>query len=242
MAETDEDEGLMGGIMGSLKVIELQLVAFILVFSAGGLVPLVDLLSPVVVSLYLLALARWAFPSYRKRSAGAGRVRSRPDRARRSTLYELYVMLGTTVGLFLPLSYVLGGFARGDREAVRCATPHLFLLSFEILSEHLMSSLSFFSAPVKALVPLMYGVRRVFLLLDWNQAIFERFKLPPQSARFQERAWVWFGRGLALANLVYFTLNLFCFLIPRLLPRSFERYFRERGEAAQEQNKGTKSE
>lgn len=46
----------------------------------------------------------------------------------------------------------------------------------------------------------------------------------------QDIAWYWFGKGLAVANLVYFSINVFCFLIPRFLPRAFERYFRERDE------------
>lgn len=31
-------------------------------------------------------------------------------------------------------------------------------------------------------------------------------------------------------NMAYFSVNLFCFLIPRFLPRAFERYFKERDE------------
>lgn len=46
----------------------------------------------------------------------------------------------------------------------------------------------------------------------------------------QDKAWFWFGRVLAVANLVYFSINLFGFLIPRFLPRAFKRYFQERGE------------
>ena len=46
----------------------------------------------------------------------------------------------------------------------------------------------------------------------------------------QDIAWYWFGRSLALANLAYFSINLFGFLIPRFLPRAFERYFKETGE------------
>lgn len=40
--------------------------------------------------------------------------------------------------------------------------------------------------------------------------------------------WYWFGRILAVLNMAYFSVNLFCFLIPRFLPRAFERYFKER--------------
>lgn len=34
-----------------------------------------------------------------------------------------------------------------------------------------------------------------------------------------------------MANLVYFSVNLFGFLIPRFLPRAFEQYFNEKGES-----------
>lgn len=46
----------------------------------------------------------------------------------------------------------------------------------------------------------------------------------------QDVAWFWFGRSLAVANLGYFAVNLFVFLIPKFLPWAFEKYFRERDE------------
>ncbi|GJZ43887.1 hypothetical protein Tco_0591142 [Tanacetum coccineum] len=56
-----QQQTTVGGIMGSLRVIELQLVAFIMVFSASGLVPLFDLAFPVFTTVYLLILSRLAF-------------------------------------------------------------------------------------------------------------------------------------------------------------------------------------
>ncbi|KAJ1401218.1 hypothetical protein SESBI_28884 [Sesbania bispinosa] len=141
----------------------------------------------------------------------------------------MYVVVGTTIGLFLPLAYVLGGFARGDEHAVRSATPHLFLLSFQILTENIISSLSLFSPPVRALVPMIYTIRRIFVDIDWTTNVWIN-KTLPANAPFQDVAWYWFGKGLAVANLGYFSTNLFGFLIPRFLPRAFERYFQERGE------------
>ena len=77
-------------------------------------------------------------------------------------------MVGTTVGLFLPLAYVLGGFARGtDEQAVQLATPHLFLLSFQILTENIISGMGLFLPPVRALVTLLYTVTRTLVLIDW---------------------------------------------------------------------------
>ncbi|XP_011036113.1 PREDICTED: uncharacterized protein LOC105133721 isoform X2 [Populus euphratica] len=213
-----QQNSVVGGVMGSLRAIELQLVAFIMVFSVSGLVPLLDLVFPAFTSAYLLALSRFAFPSY-------GRTSSEIFQG--SRFFRFYVILGTTIALFLPLAYVLGGFARGDDHAVRSATPHLFLLSFQILTENIISGLSLFSPPVRALVPLLYTVRRIFVVIDWINDVWLNKTLP---ANAQDIAWYWFGRSLAVANLAYFSINLFIFLIPKFLPRAFEMYFRERDE------------
>ncbi|XP_019180363.1 PREDICTED: uncharacterized protein LOC109175545 [Ipomoea nil] len=210
------------GIMGSLRVVELQLVAFIMVFSASGLVPLLDLAFPALSSAYLLIISRLAFPSHGGRSGS-------PELFQGGALFRVYVVFGTAVGLFLPLAYVLGGFARGDEHAVRSATPHLFLLSFQILTENIISGWSLFSPPVRAFVPLLYTVRRVFVIMDWIQDVWVNKSLPA-TPDFKDVSWHWFGRGLAVANLVYYSVNLLGFLIPCYLPRAFERYFRERDE------------
>ncbi|XP_047063061.1 uncharacterized protein LOC124670628 [Lolium rigidum] len=221
---------MLGGVMGSLRVIELQLVAFIMVFSMSGLVPLIDLAFPVFTTLYLLVLSRLAFPSLHHKlddDAAATHSAASQEIFRGSTLFQVYVVIGTTVGLFLPLAHVLGGFARGDDAAVRSATPHLFLLSCQILTENIIGSLGIFSPPLRALVPLLYTVRRVFVIVDWVYDVWTN-KLVTRTA--PDKAWVWFGRYLAVANLVYFSINLFVFLIPKFLPRAFETYFHTRDE------------
>lgn len=93
----------------------------------------------------------------------------------------MYVVVGTTIGLFLPLAYVLGGFARSDEHAVRSATPHLFLLSFQILTENVISGLSLFSPPVRALVPVLYTVRRIFVIMDWMKDVWLNKTLPANA-------------------------------------------------------------
>ncbi|KAK9276572.1 hypothetical protein L1049_006107 [Liquidambar formosana] len=218
-----QQQSVVGGVMGSLRVIELQLVAFIMVFSASGLVPLLDLIFPAFTTVYLLILARFAFPAHGSVSSESNEI------FQGSGLFRFYVIVGTTIGLFLPLAYVLGGFARGDEHAVRSATPHLFLLSFQILTENIISGLSLFSPPVRALVPLLYTVRRIFVIMAWVNDVW-RNKTLPANAPFKDIAWYWFGKSLAAANLVYFSINLFGFLIPQFLPKAFERYFMEKDE------------
>ncbi|XVE92082.1 hypothetical protein REPUB_Repub01dG0066700 [Reevesia pubescens] len=221
--QQQQQQSAVGGVMGSLRVIELQLVAFIMVFSISGLVPLLDLVFPAFASTYIIALSRFAFPTHGRVSTGSQEI------FQGSKLFRLYVILGTTIGLFLPLAYVLGGFARGDRNDVRSATPHLFLLSFQILTENVISGMSLFSPPVRSLVPMLYTVRRIFVILDWMHDVW-LIKTLPANAQLKDIAWDWFGKGLAAANLLYFSINLFCFLIPRFLPLAFERYFKERDE------------
>lgn len=170
--QRQEQSTTVGSVMGSLRVIELQLVAFIMVFSASGLVPLLDLVFPAFTSAYLLVLSRLAFPAHGNGSSSTQEI------FQGSKLFRFYVIVGTTIGLFLPLAYVLGGFARGDEEAVRSGTPHLFLLSFQILTENIIGGLSLFSAPVRALVPLLYTVRRLFLIIDWISDVWFTKTLP----------------------------------------------------------------
>jgi len=171
----------LGGMMGSLRMIELQLVAFILVFSASGLIPLLDLVFPALATAYILALSRFAFPSNSSSSGSSGEG---TELFKGSRMFRMYVVVGTTVGLFLPLAYVLGGFARGDEHAVRSATPHLFLLSFQILTENIIGGLSLFSPPVRAMVPMIYTIRRIFVDIDWIHDVW-RNKTLPVNASFQ---------------------------------------------------------
>lgn len=50
----------------------------------------------------------------------------------------------------------------------------------------------------------------------------------------QDQLWIWFGRGLAAMNAIYYSLNLFGFLIPFFLPRAFEQYFHDRDQHLRE--------
>jgi hypothetical protein len=226
------DTAGLGGIMGSLRVIELQLVAFIIVFSASGLVPIVDLVFPVFLTIYAFLLNSLVFPNY-----------GNPESLqvfRGNRLFQVYVILGTVIGLFLPLAYVLGGFARNDQDAVRAATPHLFLLSFQVLSENLISGLNIFSVPVRALLPILYSIRRLFSLNGWVISTWFAANIT-NDVRIQDEYWIWFGRVLSAANAIYYTINTFGFLIPMFLPRAFESYFQDRAEYKKEHPKQEKT-
>lgn len=95
---------------------------------------------------------------------------------------RVYRVVGTVIGLLLPLAYALGGLARGDERAVRSVTPHLFLLSCQILTEIVASGASsLFSPPVIALVPLLYSVRRISIILHWIDDVWVNQTLPVEA-------------------------------------------------------------
>ncbi|KAK1549099.1 hypothetical protein Q3G72_008398 [Acer saccharum] len=91
-----------------------------------------------------------------------------------SKIFKLYVVVGMTVGLFLLLAYVLGSFGRGDDNAVRSATPHLFLLSFQILTENV-------SNPIHCEESLRHS-----RLANSGEAVAVR-----EAGRHRHRWWTW---------------------------------------------------
>ncbi|CAI5958198.1 unnamed protein product [Closterium sp. NIES-64] len=133
--------------MGSLSFVQVQMMAFIVVFTSSGLVPLEEIFFVVFLTIYSSILATWAFPPV---------SRSAPPKVfSGSRLFKVHVTAGAVIGMFLPLSYVLGGFAKNDHMAVECVTPHLFLLSCQVLTENIIVDLTYVSLPVRALIPIM---------------------------------------------------------------------------------------
>ncbi|KAK4763225.1 hypothetical protein SAY86_008993 [Trapa natans] len=57
--------------------------------------------------------------------------------------------------------------------------PQLFLLSFQILTENIIGSMSLFSPPVRAFVPVLYTVGRIFVIIDWMADLWFNKDLPP---------------------------------------------------------------
>eukprot|EP00850_Spirogloea_muscicola_P002031 SM000007S20991 [mRNA] locus=s7:1339636:1341478:+ [translate_table: standard] len=205
MVGTRRPPDQMGGLMGSLTFMQLQMISFIVVLAASGLVPIEDLLFFAGISVYIIILSRLFFPPATDNPA--------PPVFEGNLFFRGYVSVGAIVGLFLPMAYVLGGFTRGEQRAVKAATPPLFLLACQIFTENLISGLSIFSLPT-----------------------FAR-DVPTGHPVSPDVGFPLFGRALALANLVFWAFNLFCFLIPMFLPRAFQRHFELQQEAREQSAK-----
>ena len=130
--------------------------------------------------------------------------------------------IGAIIGLFLPVAYIFEGILEGDKEGIKAAAPHVFLLSSQVFMEGVAFS-DRFSIPVRVYVPVFYNTRRILTLVDWLRSEFS--KVDHGYAGSARRLYV--GRVLAVANMAFWCFNLFGFLLPVYLPKAFKMYYSE---------------
>ncbi|KAA8533708.1 hypothetical protein F0562_031225 [Nyssa sinensis] len=131
-----------------------------------------------------------------------------------------YVLIGALIGLFLPIAYICEGIFKGDKEGIKAAAPHLFLLSSQVFMEGVTFS-GKFSLPIRVFVPVFYNSRRIFTIVDWLRS--EISKVDEGYGGSARR--LSFGRGIAIANMAFWCFNLFGFLLPVYLPKAFKIYY-----------------
>ncbi|XP_043715408.1 uncharacterized protein LOC122663825 [Telopea speciosissima] len=198
---------------GFLSFRQLNALAVIIVFSASGMVSIEDLAFAFFTLIYVFFLSKFAFPLL-------GPYPDPPVFGQTNKILSLYVSLAAVIGLLLPIAYIFEGILEGDKEGIKAAAPHVFLLSSQVFVEGLTFSLGF-SLPIRAFVPVFYNSMRMFTLLDWLKA--EIGKAGEGSGGSIRR--VYFGRALAVANLGLWSFNLFGFLLPVYLPRCLKKYY-----------------
>ena len=110
-----------------LSLRQLNALAVVIIFSASGMVCAEDLVFVMFSIMYMYFLSRVAFP--RIGGAGDAAVFGPENRVLR-----LYVLFAAMVGLFLPVAYILEGFFEEDKEGIKAASPHVFLLASQVNS------------------------------------------------------------------------------------------------------------
>lgn len=209
------------GIVGSFSLLQLHVTGLILVLTSSGLVPILDITFALFTSVYMGFLNQVVF-----KPVSIGKP---PNVMAGEGMAQKYAILTAGVGLVLPAGYVLGAFVQGDQKALKAASPHLFLLSCQILSENVAFSLNRVSLPIRALVPLFYNTRRLFTLMAWvkvemNKGL-ESMDGHAGTPLLTAAQWIMVGRSLAILNMAVWTINLFVFLIPVLLPKTFKKHY-----------------
>ncbi|XP_031108902.1 uncharacterized protein LOC116013352 [Ipomoea triloba] len=186
---------------------QLNVLAVMIVLSASGMVSIEDLGFVLFSIIYLYFISEAAFPQ--TNPPWTGSVFGQTNRTLR-----LYMLTSAVIGLLFPLAYIFEGIVEGDKEGVKAAVPHLFLLGSQVFMEGVASK-DRFSLPVRVFVPVSYNTKRIFTLAEW---------LRSEISKEQNRR-LYVGRGLAVANMAFWCFNLFGFLVPVYLPKAFKIYY-----------------
>jgi hypothetical protein len=128
-----------------------------------------------------------------------------------STQYDLFLKCGVLVGLLAPILACLRyALQHQTVQAQACARP-IFFLCFQALSESISRSRRVMTPlPIRILIPVAYNTVRLGYLWNWS---------------FCPANLGWVGRSLAVANFLYWTLNLFGFLLPVAVMRYMRAHF-----------------
>lgn len=192
---------------------QLNALAVVTVFAASGMISAQDFAFVIFSLIYMFFLFKIAFPP--------------PPQSKESsvfspntTILRLYVLVGAIIGLLLPIAYILEGIFEGDKEGIKAAAPHVFLLASQVFMEGVAFS-DKFSTPIRVFVPVFYNSRRIFTIVDWLKTEFS--KAEGDNGASARRLYL--GRALALANMAFWCFNLFGFLLPVYLPKAFKKYY-----------------
>jgi hypothetical protein len=128
-----------------------------------------------------------------------------------SKQYDLFLKCGVLVGLLAPILACLRYTLQHQTvQAQACARP-IFFLCFQALSEAISRSRRVMTPlPIRILIPVAYNTVRLGYLWNWS---------------FCSANLGWVGRSLAIANFLYWTLNLFGFLLPVAVMRYMRAHF-----------------
>ncbi|KAI0493702.1 hypothetical protein KFK09_023826 [Dendrobium nobile] len=200
-----------------LSLRQLNALAVAIVLAASGMVAADDIVIVLLSLPYMIFLSRFAFPPLRPSRSVEPPVFGSSNR-----LLAVYVIIGALLGLLLPIAYILEGIIEGDKEGIKAAAPHVFLLSSQIFMEGVTFSYQF-SLPIRAFVPVSYNAMRMFALIDWVTC--EMMKEAAASGEQWSALRLLAGRSLAVANLAFWAFNLFGFLLPVYLPRALKRHY-----------------
>lgn len=198
---------------GFLSFRQLNALAVIIVLAASGMVSPEDTAFVVFSIIYMYFISKIAFPS----------VNPPKDSLvfdPKNKILRLYMLVSAIVGVFLPIAYIFEGIFEGDKEGIKAAAPHLFLLAAQVFMEGVAFS-DRFSIPIRVFVPVFYNSRRIFTIVEWLRN--EVSKVEQEYGGSARRLHI--GRALAAANLAFWGFNLFGFLLPVYLPRAFKKYY-----------------
>lgn len=197
---------------------QLNMLTIAVFLSATGMVSLEDFGFVVFSFIYMYFLSKFSFPIL------SSSLEEPPVFGQNNKVLGLYVSMAAIIGLFIPIAYIFQGIFEGDKEGIKAAAPHVFLLASQVFMEGVVFS-GRFSLPVRVFVPVFYNSRRIFSIVEWLRAEISKVDDDEQGYSGSRRWRLYIGRGLAIVNMGLWSFNLFGFLLPVYLPKAFKKYY-----------------
>lgn len=196
----------------SLTLRHYIILAVIILLSVSGMVRPQDFAFVIFTVIYMYFLSMVAFPVI------SNSTYPPIFTSKQLKLMGVYIIVTGIIGLIVPVAYVTEGFFLSDKESIKPAVPHLFLLLCQVFMEGVGFS-DKFSLPIRVYVPVVYNSVRILTLMEWLRDEFSKENNGASSVR------IYGGRSIAVSNMVLWCFNLFGFLLPVWLPKIFKLYY-----------------
>lgn len=202
----------------SLTLRHYIILAVIVLLSVSGMVRPQEFAFAIFTVIYMYFLSMVAFPVI------SNSTYPPIFTAKQLKLMGVYIIVTGLIGLIVPVAYVTEGFFLGDKETIKPAVPHLFLLLCQVFMEGVGFS-DKFSLPIQVYVPVVYNSVRIFTLMEWLRDEFAKENISEDGASSSSAVRIYVGRIIAVTNMVLWCFNLFGFLLPVWLPKIFKLYY-----------------
>ncbi|XP_021851557.1 uncharacterized protein [Spinacia oleracea] len=113
-----------GGEIFFLTFRQLNCLAVMVILGASGMVSLEDFGIFVFSAIYMCFLSKFAFP--------LNEAQQKPVFDPDSKILGFYLLFTAVIGLFLPIFYIFYGIIGGDKDEIKAAVPHVFLLTSQV--------------------------------------------------------------------------------------------------------------
>lgn len=203
----------------SLTLRHYIILAVIVLLSFSGMVRPQEFAFAIFTVIYMYFLSMFAFPVI------SNSTYPPIFTSKQLKLMGVYIIVTGIIGLIVPVAYVTEGFFLGDKESIKPAVPHLFLLLCQVFMEGVGFS-DRFSLPIRVYVPVVYNSVRIFSLMEWLREEFSNGgDIMVKSSGSSAVVRIYVGRSIAVSNMVLWCFNLFGFLLPVWLPKIFKLYY-----------------
>lgn len=202
----------------SLTLRHYIILAVIILLSVSGMVNPQEFAFVIFTVIYMYFLSVVAFPIV------SNTAYPPIFTAKQLKLMGVYIIVTGIIGLIVPIAYITEGFFSGNKESIKPAVPHLFLLLCQVFMEGVGFS-DKFSLPIRVYVPVVYNSVRIFTLMEWLKNEFSKEYNGVDGLSSSSAVRIYIGRCIAVTNMVLWCFNLFGFLLPVWLPKIFKLYY-----------------